>query len=158
MTDDLRRRRIARLALLPDELAALLGALNEAQLDAPIPDDPWTVRQVAHHIADSHMNAFVRTKLILTEQHPTLKPYDQDAWALLPDTAGMPVDAALAILRGIHARWVRLFESLGERDWARGGLHPEYGEVTLDGILETYARHSDEHLAQMRRILGGGER
>lgn len=158
MTNDLRRARIARLASLPDELSALLGAVREAQLDAPIPDDPWTIRQVAHHIADSHMNAFIRTKLILTEQHPTLKPYDQDAWALLPDTAAMPVDASLAIVRGVHARWVRLFESLGDGDWGRGALHPEYGEVTLDGILETYARHSDEHLAQMRRILDGAGR
>jgi hypothetical protein len=153
MSTDTRSERVARLAALPDELAATLGRLSEAQLDAPAEGDPWTVRQVAHHIADSHMNAFIRTKLILTEDHPTLKPYDQDAWALLPDTAAMPVDASLAILRGVHARWVALFESLGADDWRRSGFHPENGDVTLEQILESYARHSDDHLEQMRRIL-----
>lgn len=150
-----RRARIARLAALPGELAALIAALGEGQLDAPAEGDPWTVRQVVHHIADSHLNAFVRTKLILTEDRPTLKPYDQDAWALLPDTRDMPVEPTLAILSGVHARWVRLFETLAEEQWSRAAHHPEYGPVTIDGILESYAQHSDDHLAQIRRILDG---
>jgi len=153
MTADTRRERIARLAALPEELADALGRLSEAQLDTPAEDDPWTIRQVAHHIADSHMNAFIRTKLILTEKHPTLKPYDQDAWAVLPDTITMPVEASLAILRGVHARWVTLWESLDEADWSRGAQHPENGTVTLESMLQTYARHSDEHMDQLRRIL-----
>jgi hypothetical protein len=171
MTTDARRERIARLAALPDELADALGRLSEAQLDAPAEDDPWTIRQVAHHIADSHLNAFVRTKLILTEDHPTLKPYDQDAWAALPDTLSMPVDASLAtqrawtprrislaILRGVHARWVALWDSLDEADWSRGAHHPENGAVTLESMLQTYARHGDEHMEQLRRILAGQSR
>ncbi|MEN9936182.1 MAG: hypothetical protein RLZZ387_2761 [Chloroflexota bacterium] len=155
MSSDTRRARIDRLAALPDELAALLSSMVDAQLDAPAPGDPWTVRQVAHHIADSHMNAFVRTKLILTEDHPTLKPYDQDAWALLPDSKAMPVESSLAILRGVHARWVRLFEALSDEEWGRTAHHPENGTVTLEGMLASYAQHSDDHLAQMRRILAG---
>jgi hypothetical protein len=148
-----RKERIARIAALPDALAAFVAGLNDAQLDALGDDDPWTVRQVTHHVADSHMNAFIRMKLMLTEQHPTLRPYDQDAWALLPDTRTMPVDATLALLRGLHARWVRLLESLGDDDWSRGAYHPENGEVTLDGILATYAQHGEDHVAQIKRIL-----
>ncbi|HWQ12738.1 MAG TPA: putative metal-dependent hydrolase [Roseiflexaceae bacterium] len=154
---DIRAARIARIAALPEELAALVGGLSDARLDTHAPDDPWTVRQVTHHMADSHANAFIRTKLILTEEHPTLKPYDQDAWAALPDTCAMPVGASLELLRGLHARWVRLFESLGPADWGRAALHPEIGEVTIDDILETYAHHCNDHLAQIRRILTGAE-
>lgn len=153
MNDTDRAGRIARLAALPDELAALLAELDPSRLDQSVEADPWTVRQIAHHVADSHMNAFIRTKLILTESRPTLKPYDQDAWALLPDTVSMPLDASLAILRGVHARWVAVFESLGADDWARSGMHPEYGEMSLDDILRSYAKHSDDHIDQMRRVL-----
>ena len=152
-TPDDRRGRIARIAALPQELAALVGNLSDEQLDARAPDDPWTARQVTHHVADSHINAFVRTKLILTEDHPTLKPYDQDAWAALADTQAMPVEVSLGLLRGLHARWVRIFESLGPSEWGRGALHPESGEVTIDSMLESYAQHGDDHLAQIRRIL-----
>jgi hypothetical protein len=157
MTSAIRLARIARIAALPEELTTLVASLSDAQLDARAPDDPWTVRQVAHHIADSHANAFIRSKLILTEDRPTLKPYDQDTWVTLPDTRAMPVMASLALLRGLHARWVRIFESLDEADWGRAALHPELGEVTLDTILETYARHCDDHLAQIRRILAAQE-
>ena len=147
-----RRRLIASIAALPDALAAVVAGLGDAELDARVADDPWTVRQVTHHVADSHINAFIRMKLMLTEPHPTLKPYDQDAWAQLADTQSAPVDATLALLRGLHARWVRLLESLGEGDWSRGAHHPENGEVTLDGMLATYARHGEEHVEQIRRI------
>jgi hypothetical protein len=138
-----RAAQIARIAALPDELAAAL--------DARTPADPWTIRQIAHHVADSHMNALIRTKLILTEQHPTLRPYDQDAWATLADAA-MPLDPTLGLLRGLHERWVRLFEMMKEEDWARGGFHPENGDVTLGDILESYAQHGTDHLAQIGRI------
>jgi hypothetical protein len=147
-----RRDRIARIAALPGALAAVVAELSDADLDARVAADPWTIRQVTHHIADSHMNAFIRMKLMLTEQHPTLKPYDQDAWAQLADTAAMPVDATLALLGGLHARWVRLLESLGEADWARGADHPENGEVTLEGMLVIYSDHGEEHVAQIGRI------
>jgi len=151
-TSEERRDRIARIAALPDTLAAAVIGLNDAQLDARGGDDPWTVRQVTHHIADSHLNAFIRMKLMLTEPHPTLKPYDQDAWALLPDTLATPVDATLALLRGLHTRWVILFEALPDDAWARTAYHPENGIVTIDGMLESYAQHGEDHVAQIRRI------
>ena len=151
-TSEERRDRIARIAALPDTLAAAVTGLNNAQLDARGGDDPWTVRQVAHHIADSHLNAFIRMKLMLTEPHPTLKPYDQDAWALLPDTLATPVDATLALLRGLHTRWVVLFEALPDDAWACTAYHPENGIVTIDGMLESYAQHGEDHVAQIRRI------
>ena len=145
-----RAAQIAQIAALPGELAAVLAGLDAA-LDARTAADPWTIRQVAHHIADSHMNALIRTKLILTEQHPTLRPYDQDAWATLADAA-MPLDATLTLLRGLHARWVTLLEAIGEGDWARGGFHPENGDVTLADILATYAAHGADHITQIGRI------
>ncbi len=151
-TPEQRRRLIASIAALPDTLAAAVATLDDSELDAHSPDDPWTARQVTHHVADSHMNAFIRMKLILTESHPTLRPYDQDAWVELPDTAAMPVDASLALLRGLHARWVRLLESLDEQDWSRSAYHPENGEVTIDSMLETYAHHGEDHIAQLERI------
>jgi hypothetical protein len=150
-TSSERQERIARIAALPDALAAVVAGMSDAELDARVDADPWTIRQVTHHIADSHINAFIRMKLMLTEAHPTLKPYDQDAWAQLADAA-MPVDATLALLRGLHARWVRLLESLGDAEWARGALHPENGEVTIDGMLVTYSDHGEEHVAQIGRI------
>ncbi|MFO7170847.1 MAG: putative metal-dependent hydrolase, partial [Chloroflexota bacterium] len=143
---------IARIAALPEQLAALVGGLSAEQLDARTPADPWSIRQVVHHMADSHMNAFIRTRLILTENHPTLRPYDQDAWAQLADTLTMPVEASLELLRGLHARWAALFESLAEEDWGRTGLHPEIGVVTVESILESYAQHGEDHMEQIRRI------
>ena len=154
-TPEQRRRLIASIAGLPDALAAAVATLDDSALDAHSADDAWTARQVTHHVADSHMNAFIRMKLMLTEAHPTLRPYDQDAWTELPDTAAMPVDASLALLRGLHARWVRLLESLDEQDWSRSGYHPENGEVTIDSMLETYAHHGEDHIAQIERILAG---
>lgn len=149
---DDRRRLIAQVAELPAALAARIAGLSDAQLDTLSPADPWTVRQITHHIADSHMNAFIRTRLALTEEHPTLRPYDQDAWALLADTRGAPVEATLALLRGLHARWVLLFESLDDAAWARGAYHPESGPLTVADLLASYAQHGADHLAQIDRI------
>lgn len=151
-TPNERQRLIASIAGLPDALATAIAGLSDAELDARADADPWTIRQVTHHVADSHMNAFIRMKLILTEPRPTLKPYDQDAWARLADTSAMPVEATLALLRGLHARWTRLLESLGEDEWERGGFHPENGDVTLASMLATYARHGDDHVEQIGRI------
>jgi hypothetical protein len=147
-----RQRLLDQIRALPDALAAAVTTLSEPQLDAHTPADPWTIRQVTHHVADSHLNAFVRIKLMLTEEHPTLKPYDQDAWAELADTVTMPVSASLEVLRGLHARWVALFESLPETAWTRSAYHPEQGTVTVGGMLATYAQHGADHLAQIARI------
>jgi hypothetical protein len=150
-TSEQRRERIARIAALPEALAAVVNGLGDAELDARAAADPWTVRQVTHHIADSHVNAYIRMKLMLTEAHPTIKPYDQEAWAGLADSA-LPVDATLSLLRGLHARWIELFEALDESDWNRTAYHPENGDITLDWLLDTYARHGQEHLDQIQRI------
>ena len=157
-TPQQRRQMIVRIAALPELLAAAVATLDDRALDAHGGGDPWTARQVTHHVADSHMNAFIRMKLILTEQHAALRPYDQDAWVTLPDTSSMPVEASLTLLRGLHARWVRLLEALGDDDWSKPGLHPENGEVTLDSMLDYYAQHGEDHIAQIRRILAGAAR
>lgn len=154
-TSQQRQQMIDRIAAFPANLAAVVATLDDRALDAHGAGDPWTVRQVTHHVADSHMNAFIRMKLILTEQNAALRPYDQDAWVELPDTAAMPIEDGLALLRGLHARWVRLLESLDDDAWSRAGWHPDNGEVTLDSMLEYYAQHGEDHIAQIERIRAG---
>ena len=144
---------IDTIRTFPSRLAQVVDTLSDAQLDRRTDIDSWTVQQLVHHLADSHMNAFIRMKLILTEQHPTLKPYNQDAWVVLADETATPISASLAILEGLHTRWATLLASLSEVDWSRSGLHPENGEVTLDSMLAVYAEHGDDHIAQIQRIL-----
>jgi hypothetical protein len=140
---------LARLRQLPAAAEAAVHGLNDAHLDTPCGEGEWTVRQVVHHLADAHMNGFIRMKLILTEEQPTLKPYDQDAWARLCDSTELPVRAALSILAGLHERWSGLLESVPESSWRRSATHPESGPVTLDGLLVTYARHGETHVRQI---------
>lgn len=147
-----RQQCIAEIRYLPSLLAASVNDLIDAQLDQRSDVDPWTIRQIVHHLSDSHLNAFIRMKLMLTEDRPTLKPYNQDAWAALPDTTSAPIQAALAILEGLHVRWAVLLEHLGDDAWNRSGFHPENGVITLDDMLESYASHGAEHIAQIKRI------
>jgi uncharacterized damage-inducible protein DinB len=147
-----RAARIQRIRQLPALAREAVRGLDAAQLDTPYGPGKWTVRQVVHHLADSHLNAFVRTKLILTEDHPTLKPYDQDAWAGTADGARSDVATSLALLHGLHARWADLLAGLPEEAWARGAHHPESGEVTLDAILRMYADHGEHHLGQIHGL------
>jgi hypothetical protein len=152
-----RAERIRKIRALPAALRTAVAGLTDVRLDTPYRDGGWTVRQVVHHLADSHMNAFVRMKLILTETHPTLKPYDQNAWALMPDGKDAPIDASLAVLDGLHERWTAMLEGVGEKDWVRTALHPERGEITLDSLLQTYAGHGEkhvEHIAGLRTARG----
>lgn len=146
-----RRTLIESIRTLPDALESAVRGLTDPELDTPYRKGGWTVRQVVHHLADSHLNAFVRMKLILTEDHPTLKPYDQNRWAVLPDSLRMPVGPSLALVRGLHERWCALLESVRESEWSKTAHHPERGEVSLDGILSTYAHHGRNHVEQ---ILG----
>lgn len=140
---------IAAIRALPDELERTLATLDEATLDRPYRDGGWTRRQVVHHIADSHMNAYVRMKLILTEDHPTLRPYDQDTWAALPDSAG-PVAPTLQLIRGLHTRWADLLDTLDAAAWRRTAHHPEDGEVVLGDLVEKYAGHGAHHVRQLK--------
>jgi hypothetical protein len=110
---------------------------------------------LVHHLADAHLNAFLRTKLILTEDKPILKPFDQDEWVKLPDTTDLPVQPSLDILKGVHGRWAILLESLPEGAWGRVGVHLEAGFLTVDDILETYSRHGEDHLRQVERTKAG---
>lgn len=148
-----RRVLIDKIAALPDQVAALVEGLTPEQLQGHFLAGEWSVAQNVHHLADSHMNSFARVKLLLTEEHPTICPYDQDKWAALPDADSADVADSIQLLRGLHARWVRLFESLSEEQWARKGMHPESGEISVIGLLEYYAGHGEAHLDQMRRTL-----
>jgi hypothetical protein len=144
-----RRERIEKIRVLPTQVEAAVKGLTGEQLDTPYRDGGWTVRQVVHHLADSHMNAFIRMKLILTEENPTLKPYDQNAWADLPDTVGMPIGVSIEILRGLHDRWCALMGATPEEAWARTAVHPERGKVSLESQLVIYAGHGEKHVEQI---------
>jgi hypothetical protein len=144
-----RAAKIAKIKELPALIEKAVAGLSDQQLDTPYRDGGWTVRQVVHHLADSHMNAFVRMKLMLTEDHPTIKPYSQDSWAAQVDYTTMPTAPSLGIIRGLHERWVRLLESLPEAAWGRTANHPERGPVTLDGMLTIYAGHGEKHVEQI---------
>jgi hypothetical protein len=146
-----RAAKIAKINDLPALLEKAVAGLSDQQLDTPYREGGWTVRQVVHHVADSHMNAFVRMKLMLTEDHPTIKPYSQDSWAAQVDYITMPTAPSLGIVRGLHERWVRLLESVPEGAWGRTANHPERGTVTLDSMLNIYAGHGEKHVEQ---ILG----
>ncbi len=153
LTDKQRRELIEKIRELPARLRERVSGLTDAQLTTHFQADEWTVAQNVHHLADSHMNSFIRIRLILTEERPTLKPYDQDLWATLPDSGTTALEESLSILDGLHRRWVRLFESLDEAAWRRAGLHPENGEVTIEDMLRIYAAHGQGHIDQIGRAL-----
>ena len=134
-TEAQRRELIGQIRELPARLRERVSGLSNTQLTTHFQAGEWTVAQNVHHLADSHMNSFVRMRLILTEERPTLKPYDQDLWAELADSGTIALEESLSILDGLHRRWVRLFESLDDAAWRRAGLHPENGEGTIEDIL-----------------------
>ncbi|MDE3188037.1 MAG: putative metal-dependent hydrolase, partial [Acidobacteriota bacterium] len=124
------------------------AGLSDVQLDTPYREGGWTARQVVHHVADSHANAYVRFKLSLTEDWPTVKPYDEAAWAKLPDSR-LPIDASLSLIAALHARWVALLESLTAEDFRKGYIHPELGRQDLATALAIYEWHSRHHTAHI---------
>jgi hypothetical protein len=146
-----RAAQIETLRLLPERLRAAVAGLNEAQLDTPYRDEGWTVRQVVHHFADSHANSFIRFKLALTEDWPTIKPYDEAAWARLPDSR-LPIDGSLVFIDSLHARWVALLQSMSEEDFQRGYNHPEMGPQNLAAALALYEWHSRHHVAHINNL------
>ena len=141
--------RISAIEALPASLRAAVEGLTDAQLDSAYRVGGWTLRQVVHHIADSHLNAFIRAKLILTEDHPTLKPYDQDNWAKLSDAKSFPIESSLAIIEGVHARFAEIFREATEEEFKRTAHHPEDGELSLEDLLNKYATHGTGHLQQI---------
>jgi len=146
-----RADQIETLRQLPVNLRQAVSGLSDAQLDTPYRPDGWTVRQVVHHLADSHANSYIRIKLALTEDAPTIKPYDEAAWALLPDSS-MPVEVSLPFIEAMHARLNALFESMSEAEYQRTFVHPERGTVTLANNLALYAWHSRHHVAHITRL------
>ena len=140
---------IATLAELPARLTEALEGLDREQLDTPYRDGGWTVRQVVHHVPDSHLNSYVRFKLALTEDEPTIKTYAEDRWAELADTRATPVEVSLTLLDSLHDRWVRLLRSLTPEEWKRTFRHPELGTMTLEKTLALYAWHGRHHVAHI---------
>lgn len=143
---------IAELAALPEKLREAVEGLGAPQLDTPYREGGWTVRQLVHHLADSHMNAYVRVRLALTEDWPTIKPYDEKLWAGLPDASAAPLEPSLAILAGLHQRWVLLLRSLTGEQWQRGYAHPENGRQTLAEVTALYSWHSRHHVAHIAEL------
>jgi hypothetical protein len=152
-TNDVRRAAIEDIAALPSLMRAAVAGLSDAQIDTPYRPGGWTVRQVVHHVPDSHMHAYIRLKLALTESAPTIKPYNEQTWAELPDSR-MPIDVSLGLLDAIHARWVTLLQALKAEDWARTFHHPEYPEAprTIDWLAQGYAWHSRHHVAHVTSL------
>jgi uncharacterized damage-inducible protein DinB len=144
---------IAQIRRLPELVADLIAPLGAEELTARPIAGEWSVAQNVHHLCDSHMNSYIRCKLMLTEERPPLKPYDQDAWAELPDASSGDLSESLALLHGLHARWTRFWEHLPADAWGRTGIHLADGEVDLDYMLRTYAAHGEGHLEQIARTI-----
>jgi len=147
-----RAAHIQTLRLLPNRLRAAVAGLEDHQLDTPYRPDGWTVRQVVHHVADSHANSYVRFKLALTEDWPTIKSYDEAAWANLADSRCLPVDVSLTMLEALHGRWVGLLESLSDEDFQRGYEHSDMGRQNLAKVLALYDWHSRHHTAHITSL------
>jgi hypothetical protein len=169
MTDDLRYptgkftppaaysrdTRIAHVDILtrtPADLRAAVQGLTDAQLDEPYRPGGWTVRQLVHHVPDSHVNAYIRLKLALTEDAPTIKPYDEAAWAMLEDSRTTPIETSLTFLESVHDRWVRILRAMSDSDFDREFVHPEHGRRTLNWLLALYAWHGPHHVAHVVRL------
>ncbi len=140
---------IEQIAEAPARMRAAVSGLDNAQLDTPYRQGGWTVRQVVHHVPDSHMNSYVRFRLALTEDNPVIKTYEEARWAELADARAMPIEPSLVLLASLHARWVPLLRSLGEADWKRGFRHPELGPVRLEQNAALYAWHGRHHVAHI---------
>ncbi len=149
LSDAQRRAAIDAIAATPANMRAAIRGLDESQLDTPYRPEGWTVRQVVHHVPDSHVNAYIRFKWALTEDMPTIKAYDETAWAELEDSRTTPVETSLTMLEMLHDRWVRLLRSMSSQDYSRKFIHPENGLMTLDGLLATYEWHGKHHVAHI---------
>lgn len=152
ITESAREAAIAELTALPAAMRVAVSGLSDTQLETPYRDGGWTVRQVVHHVADSHMHAYIRVKFALTEESPTIRPYDEGAWAILPDVALVPVGVSLSLLDGIHARWVACLSRLDADQFARPFVHPELGPQRIDLSLLRYGWHGRHHVAHITSL------
>ncbi len=152
-----RRGWIETIAEAGSRYCEAVRGLTDAQLDTPYRPDGWTIRQVVHHVADSHMNAYIRFRVALTEDQPGIKPYNQAKWAELADAKSMPVEVSLNLIDGMHQRWAVLLRAMTESDFSRTFLHPERGVMRLDNNLAMYAwhtRHHEAHITGLRQRIG----
>ncbi len=141
------------IRFLPENLEHAVLNLDEAQLETPYRDGGWTVKQLVHHVADSHMNAYIRFKLGLSEDNPMIKPYNQDAWAQMPDTKNLPINLSFTILHAVHRRWYEILINITLEQWNRTVVHPEYNkQMTLWYLLGMYAWHSRHHTAHINSL------
>jgi len=147
-----RENLIRQIAQAPAELRSAVQGLTPQQLDTPYRDGGWTVRQVIHHVPESHMNAYIRFKLALTEDEPTIKPYMEDRWAKLNDVQETPVEVSLGLLELLHDRWVRVLHLISNDEWKRTFRHPEIGVVSLEKSLALYAWHGRHHVAHVTEL------
>ncbi len=146
---------INQIAAVPAHLAAAVKGLTDAQLDTPYREGGWTPRQIVHHIADSHMNAYIRCKLAVTEDNPTIKPYNEKLWAETIDSRTAKVDVSLALIDSLHNRWVQFLRSLDSPSLERRVVHPENGPMTLNDLLRLYAWHGRHHTAHITGLREG---
>lgn len=152
VTPERLREWIGQIAETPARLREAVAGLSPEQLDTPYRPGGWTVRQVAHHVPDSHLNSYCRFRLALTEDEPLIKPYLEGRWAELPDARTAPVELSLELLESLHRRWVTLLESLSEADWGRRFRHPELGVRTLGQTAALYAWHGRHHVAHITAL------
>ncbi|WKW13182.1 putative metal-dependent hydrolase [Pseudogemmatithrix spongiicola] len=151
VTPEWRANHIRDIAELPAQMRAAVAGLDDRQLDTPYRPGGWTLRQVVHHVADSHANGFIRQKLALTESNPTVKPYDEERWAELPD-AQLPIDVSLRMLDAIHERWAALLRALRPERFSAPYQHPQSGPQTLDSSLSNYSWHGRHHVAHITAL------
>jgi hypothetical protein len=153
MTADLIKSFIKTIEVFPSKLRMEVRDLTDEQLDTAYRPEGWTVRQVVHHCADSHINSFMRFKLALTEDKPSIKPYEENLWAELPDSKSLPVEPSLILLEGLHQRWTFLLKSLNQEDFSKTFVHPEHRRIfRLDENLSIYAWHCNHHLAHITSV------
>ncbi len=152
LTAEQKRKFLSDIEETPSRLRAALAGLSDAQLDTPYRDGGWTLRQVAHHVPDSHMNAYIRFKLALTEDEPTIKPYMEKRWAELPDASRSPIEVSLVLLESLHRRWMLTLRDIAEDEWQRTFRHPELGAMSLEKTLALYSWHGRHHVAHVTSL------
>lgn len=155
ITPELRAEWIEIISDLPGQLADLLANVDESLLEKPYRPGGWSARKVIHHLYDSHINSYIRFKMALTEDNPTIKPYDENTWAEMPDGNEAPIQWSIEGIKYIHLRWVYLMKTMQESDWSKTYLHPERGiSYRLDRVLGIYAWHCVHHLKHVESVLG----
>ena len=152
LTEEQRQQAVDAIVAAPAQLRAAVAGLSEEQLETPYRPGGWTIRQVVHHVPESHSHSYIRFKLALTEDTPVIKPYDEALWAKTPDVLSTPLDVSLALLEALHERWVRLLKQMTDSDYERSFRHPELGLVRLDQNLALYAWHGKHHTAHISAL------